>query len=190
MTQSFLIFLAACLSTVSAAPVVSEILPDQQATKLYTLLGSLYGAPTLVGPHPNLPSPTNHEIVVEFAPHENDNEPTDIWLDYTDVDTPQPIRGSAGGTIATNQNIELTKQNPDTFAPPLTDKGDVAQLKWPMALSHSKLVLSSVHCLFFRFASTGCAVRKQSSTTLTLGTLYFWTINVSPMTFRLFVLHP
>jgi len=157
MTQSFLIFLAACISAVSAAPVSSAISPDQQATKLYTLSGSLYGAPTLVGPHPNLPSPTNHEIVVDFAPHQKDNKPTDIWLDFTDVDTPQPIRGSAGGTIATNQNIELTKQNADTFAPPLTDKGDVAQLKWPMSLSHSKLVLPGAHCLFFRFA--GSAVR-------------------------------
>ena len=151
MTQSFLIFLAACLSTVSAAPVAPAIPPDQQATKIYSLSGSLYGAPTLVGPHPNFPSPTNHEIVVDFAPHQNDNEPTDIWLDFTDVDTPQPIRGSAGGTIATNQNIELTKQNADTFAPPLTDKGDVAQLKWPMSLSHSKLVFARRALFAFPF---------------------------------------
>lgn len=52
---------------------------------------------------------------------------------------PQPIRGHTGSTNLGPDNTEISRQNPDTFAPPSTDSGTIPQAKWPFALSHNRL---------------------------------------------------
>ncbi|KAJ7269716.1 putative oxalate decarboxylase/oxidase [Mycena rebaudengoi] len=53
--------------------------------------------------------------------------------------TPQPIRGSVGASILGPQNIPMELQNPDSFAPPTTDSGQVSNMKWSFSLSRNRL---------------------------------------------------
>lgn len=52
---------------------------------------------------------------------------------------PQPIRGKTGSTNIGPDDVEILRQNPDSFAPPSTDMGTIPQAKWPFALSHNRL---------------------------------------------------
>ncbi|EPQ32399.1 uncharacterized protein PFL1_00595 [Pseudozyma flocculosa PF-1] len=52
---------------------------------------------------------------------------------------PQPVRGKTGATNYGPDNTEISRQNPDIFAPPSTDHGTIPQAKWPFALSHNRL---------------------------------------------------
>lgn len=57
----------------------------------------------------------------------------------SEVDNPQPIRGSTNSpTDPGPRNRPLEKQNPDLYAPPGTDAGSVPNAKWPLALSHNR----------------------------------------------------
>lgn len=136
-TQFLLPFLLANLA--AAAPAAPPI--SNAATKTYDVTGALAGPTSLRGFDPSLPFATEntHPSNVEFAPFQEADDPSGISLDFTDVDNPQPIRGNRGGTIASVNDIAMEKSHPDTFAPPTTDHGAVAQMQWPMALSHSKL---------------------------------------------------
>lgn len=139
LTQFLLPFLLAHLgATAPLAPPLSEA-----ATKTYTLSGELLGPTGLRGFDASYPFPTEntHPENVEFAPHQEDDDPEGIFLDFTDVAKPEPIRGTRGGTIASINDIELQKSHPDTFAPPVTDRGAVPQGEWPMGMSHTKLGL-------------------------------------------------
>ncbi|RPB21164.1 Bicupin, oxalate decarboxylase/oxidase [Terfezia boudieri ATCC MYA-4762] len=120
-----------------AAPAAISL----EATKSYTLSGDLRGPTTLRGYDESYPFPTQntHPDKIEYAPGQKLDEPEGGFLDFNDIDNPQPLRGNRGGTIASNRNIALEKQHPDSFAPPITDKGSVAQLEWPLGLSHVKL---------------------------------------------------
>jgi len=53
---------------------------------------------------------------------------------------PQPIRDGKGGTDPGPRNVAADRDNPDLFAAPLTDAGNVPNLKWPFALSHNRLL--------------------------------------------------
>lgn len=124
-----------------AAPAVIPL----EATKTYTLSGDLRGPTTLRGYDESYPFPTEntHPDKIEYAPGQKLDEPEGGFLDFDDIDSPQPLRGNRGGTIASNRNIPLEKQHPDSLAPPTTDKGTVAQLEWPLGLSHVKYASSS-----------------------------------------------
>ncbi|KAH0613663.1 uncharacterized protein H6S33_005549 [Morchella sextelata] len=136
-TKFLLPFLLAHLG--ASAPLAIE----DSATKTYTLSGELYGPTSLRGYDADYPLATGdtHPATVEFAAHQEADDPEGISLDFTNVTSPQPIRGTRGGTIATNNDISLQKSHPDTFAPPVTDRGAVPQAEWPMGLSHTKLGL-------------------------------------------------
>ncbi|KAI6378476.1 hypothetical protein MCOR32_004726 [Pyricularia oryzae] len=62
-----------------------------------------------------------------------------LFLDFNSVEVPQPIRGSRGSTDPGPRTYEYERLNPDLFAPPTSDKGDVPNSQWPMSLSHNKL---------------------------------------------------
>ena len=52
---------------------------------------------------------------------------------------PQPIRDGKGASDPGPRNVAADSDNPDILAPPLTDKGDLPNLKWPFGLSHNRL---------------------------------------------------
>ena len=52
---------------------------------------------------------------------------------------PEPMREGKGATDPGPRNIAAERDNPDLFAPPLTDAGDIPNLKWPFDLSHNRL---------------------------------------------------
>jgi oxalate decarboxylase len=51
----------------------------------------------------------------------------------------EPIRGSFGASIIGPTNPEREAQNPDTLAPPSTDHGTLANLRWSFADSHNHI---------------------------------------------------
>ena len=58
------------------------------------------------------------------VPYASDDPNNPLWNPESDI-VPQPIRGSLGANILGPQNVPLELQNPDVFAPPTTDNGDV-----------------------------------------------------------------
>lgn len=81
-----------------------------------------------------------------------------LYLDLTNVDSPQPIRGSKGGTdpgspgmSPSNDKVDTdtipdtslyNKHESDAFAPPGSGAGSLPQFKWPLGLSHNHLGLN------------------------------------------------
>ncbi|QRW11233.1 oxalate decarboxylase [Ceratobasidium sp. AG-Ba] len=61
------------------------------------------------------------------------------FLDKFQVENPEPTRGSTGANILGPQNVPLDRQNPDILAPPGSDSGSVANVKWPFSLSNNRL---------------------------------------------------
>lgn len=51
----------------------------------------------------------------------------------------QPICGKLGGTILGPRNIARAEENPDIIVPPLTDNGNIPNLRWSFADSHMRL---------------------------------------------------
>ncbi|KAI5779199.1 RmlC-like cupin domain-containing protein [Peziza echinospora] len=141
------LLLAILAQLLLASPsLAAPALPPIEPTKVYTLSGDIY-APTgtnLRGFDSAFPFPTGDVKVtnVELAEGQALDDPSGNSFDFEDIDQPQPIRGSRGGTFASPRNQVLEKQHPDTLAPPTSDHGAVPQLEWPMALSHAKLGLN------------------------------------------------
>ncbi|GAB7362579.1 hypothetical protein MBLNU230_g2894t1 [Neophaeotheca triangularis] len=61
-----------------------------------------------------------------------------LYLDFTESENPQPIRGNEGATDPGPRNRAIDRQNSDLFARPGTDSGDVPNAKWPMGLSSAR----------------------------------------------------
>src|SRR5438445_724939 len=121
MHHSLVLVLLGVFSKAFAAPAAIPL----EATKTYTLSGDLRGPTTLRGYDESYPFPTEntHPDKIEYAPGQKLDKPEGGFLDFDDIDIPQPLRGNRGGTIASNRNIPLEKQHPDSLAPPITDKG-------------------------------------------------------------------
>ncbi|KAL4882186.1 RmlC-like cupin domain-containing protein [Aspergillus karnatakaensis] len=131
------------------------------ALAVLALLPSVYGAPTLVkrddGGNPPLKgskdllgySPDNKltdtstEIEFTLAPGQKDDKDLGIYLDFSEIENPQPIRGSLGGSDPGPRNSALDRQNSDKLAPPGTDHGQTINANWPMSLSKAKYVYLS-----------------------------------------------
>ncbi|KAN0095469.1 Bicupin, oxalate decarboxylase/oxidase [Hyaloscypha variabilis] len=82
------------------------------------------------------------DISYTLVPGQTDTAVIGAYLDFNNVENPQPIRGSKGGTDPGPRTEEYDILNPDKLAPPGTDHGDVSNAQWPMGLSHMKLGLS------------------------------------------------
>ncbi|KAJ8106051.1 hypothetical protein ONZ43_g7193 [Nemania bipapillata] len=64
-----------------------------------------------------------------------------LYLDFnsaTAPNGPQPLRGGLGSTDPGPRTFEYEKLNPDLYAPPGTDTGDVPNAMWPLGLSHNR----------------------------------------------------
>ena len=54
---------------------------------------------------------------------------------------PQPIRGDLGASILGPRNVPIERLNPDLLIAPDTDaRHSAPNLKWPFALSHSRVL--------------------------------------------------
>jgi oxalate decarboxylase len=53
--------------------------------------------------------------------------------------TPEPIRGASGGTIAGPQNVPLEREMPDLLVPPSTDSGTLPNMWFPFSAAHNRL---------------------------------------------------
>ncbi|TVY14610.1 Oxalate decarboxylase OxdC [Lachnellula arida] len=97
---------------------------------------------TLLGYNPaNVVNNDDTDIEYSLVPGQTDSAVVGAYLDFNNVENPQPIRGSKGGTDPGPNTDEYSQLNPDKFAPPGTDHGSVANAQWPLGLSHAKLGL-------------------------------------------------
>ncbi|EJT73766.1 hypothetical protein GGTG_07622 [Gaeumannomyces tritici R3-111a-1] len=56
-----------------------------------------------------------------------------VFLDFNSVEKPEPFRGERGATDPGPRTYEYERLNPDLFAPPTSDKGDVLPVAKKMA---------------------------------------------------------
>ncbi|CAK4033319.1 oxalate decarboxylase, secreted [Lecanosticta acicola] len=111
--------------------------------------GSLRGSESLVGYNPS--NPVDKDLLATvpkdqytLTPAQSEDADLGLYLDLSDVENPQPIRGGTDApTDPGPRNRELEKQNSDVYIPPGTDSGDVSNAKWPLALSHNRHGLNS-----------------------------------------------
>ncbi|KAH8704851.1 RmlC-like cupin domain-containing protein [Talaromyces proteolyticus] len=76
----------------------------------------------------------------KLAPGQDADADLGIPFRWDDTKNPQPIRGTWGATDPGPQTYEYSKLNPDIVAPPSTDHNSMPNAKWPMELSHNRLV--------------------------------------------------
>ncbi|GKV69226.1 oxalate decarboxylase OxdC [Sporosarcina sp. NCCP-2716] len=62
-----------------------------------------------------------------------------MTTDRTQSHNPQPMKEDRGGRIWGAQNPEISRQNPDILVPPDTDSGTLPNLKYPYALTHTRV---------------------------------------------------
>ncbi|KAF2755582.1 putative oxalate decarboxylase [Pseudovirgaria hyperparasitica] len=105
----------------------------------------LRGSPDLAGYDPSniISDEDTTKVEYELAPGQSDDAKIGVFLNFDNIEHPQPIRGAKGGTDPGPRNDALSAMNSDLLAPPGTDHGQTISAKWPMALSHSKLGLDS-----------------------------------------------
>lgn len=103
--------------------------------------GSLYGDASLLGGNAPIPDVNSESAVVEnpqFVPGQDADRQLGLYLDFNSVDAPQPVRGGLGATDPGPRTYYYERINPDIFAPPGTDTGDVENAMWPLGLSHNR----------------------------------------------------
>ncbi|KAL0263220.1 hypothetical protein SLS55_002198 [Diplodia seriata] len=101
----------------------------------------LRGSPALQGYNPSniLTDEDTTDVQYELAPGQTDDADLGTYLDFSDIENPQPIRGSKGGTDPGPHNSDVDRLNSDKLAPPGTDHGQTISAQWSMGLSHAKL---------------------------------------------------
>lgn len=103
--------------------------------------GSLYGSPDLIGglaPEPDTSAYSAHVAHPQFVPGQAADTKLGLYLDFNSVAAPQPVRGGFGAPEPGPRTYAYERLNPDLYAPPGTDAGDVAQAVWPLGLSHNR----------------------------------------------------
>ena len=104
----------------------------------------LRGPASLLGFDPEELNGANSAIVptnsYELVPGQTDAAVIGVPLDFEDAKNPQPIRGSLGTTDPGPRNYAYDRINPNILAPPGSDQGDIPNPKWPMGLSHNRLL--------------------------------------------------
>ncbi|KAI1131221.1 Bicupin, oxalate decarboxylase/oxidase [Nemania abortiva] len=107
--------------------------------------GQLRGSTNLQGGIAPRPPTSGGDSAVVADPELVNGQEADadlgLYLDFNSAkypNGPQPIRGSAGSTDPGPRTYEYEKLNPDLYAPPGTDTGDVPNAMWPLGLSHNR----------------------------------------------------
>ena len=108
-----------------------------------TTSGELRGDESLLGGNAPLPDVSIDDSAVVPSPQLVRGQDADanlgIYLDMNSANPPEPIRGHEGATDPGPRTWEYEKLNPDLYAPPGTDSGDVPNIMWPFSLSHNRL---------------------------------------------------
>ncbi|KAF5855581.1 hypothetical protein ETB97_008970 [Aspergillus alliaceus] len=104
----------------------------------------LRGSSSLLGVIPDEVNPSNSAQVpkssYELAPGQSAHADIGIPFTFKDTTNPQPIRGDLGSTDPGPRTYAYDRLNPDTLAPPASDNGYVKQAKWPIGLSHNRIL--------------------------------------------------
>lgn len=103
--------------------------------------GSLYGSEDLIGgraPEPDTSADSAEVENPQYVNGQNADKKLGLYLDFNSVDAPQPVRGGYGGTDPGPRTYYYERLNPDVYAVPGTDSGDVSQASWPLGLSHNR----------------------------------------------------
>lgn len=105
--------------------------------------GSLYGSENLLGgiaTEPDTSSSSDSAVVAnpEYVQGQDADKKLGLYLNFDSVDAPQPVRGGYGGTDPGPRTYYYERINPDVYAVPGTDTGDVPQAMWPLGLSHNR----------------------------------------------------
>lgn len=107
-------------------------------------ISPLRGHPSLLGVITKEVNPESSASVssdkYELAPGQGASAELGIPFTFEDTTNPQPIRGDLGSTDPGPRTYSYDRLNPDTLAPPGSDSGDVEQAKWPMGLSHNRIL--------------------------------------------------
>lgn len=143
---------AAADNDFAGAASIPEVLDLPTKGPAYALAGpsatgNPYGSLGLAGPNGdpaviNAGSPPSQPSLL---PQQTAEPSIGLIFDFQDSDiaVPQPIRGKTGDSGGQKPSYPDTsyidKVEPDTFAPPGTDSGDVPQGVWPIGLSHNTL---------------------------------------------------
>ncbi|KAJ9139392.1 Oxalate decarboxylase [Pleurostoma richardsiae] len=105
--------------------------------------GSLYGDSSFLGGNAPRPDPDTSDSAIVPDPQLVSGQEADgklgLYLDFNSANPPQPIRGKKGATDPGPRTFEYEKLNPDLYAPPATDTGDVPNAMWPLGLSRNRL---------------------------------------------------
>ncbi|KAI2643197.1 Bicupin, oxalate decarboxylase/oxidase [Xylaria nigripes] len=108
--------------------------------------GDLRGSTDLQGGIASRPPVSGGDSAIvpdpELVPGQEADADLGLYLNFNGASAPngpQPIRGGLGGTDPGPRTYEYEKLNPDLFAPPETDSGEVENAMWPLALSHNRL---------------------------------------------------
>ncbi|KAF4313872.1 putative oxalate protein [Botryosphaeria dothidea] len=101
----------------------------------------LRGSPDLQGYNPSniLTDEDTTNVQYELAQGQSDDADLGTYLDFSNIENPQPIRGTKGGTDPGPHNSAVDRLNSDKLAPPGTDHGQTISAQWSMGLSHAKL---------------------------------------------------
>ncbi|KAI0205138.1 Bicupin, oxalate decarboxylase/oxidase [Astrocystis sublimbata] len=107
--------------------------------------GDLRGSTDLQGGIASRPSVSGGDSAVVSDPDFVNGQEADaelgLFLEFNDAKYPkgpQPIRGDLGQTDPGPRTYEYEKLNPDIFAPPTSDQGNVPNAMWPLGLSHNR----------------------------------------------------
>lgn len=107
--------------------------------------GQVYATGTLLGPAQSIASISSLQAEATLPADSwslvtNQDAPADdgLILNFEDAQNPQPIRGENGYVDPGPRNYYYDRINPDLLARPGTDKGDMANSKWPMGLSSNR----------------------------------------------------
>ncbi|CEJ57677.1 Putative Thermophilic glucose-6-phosphate isomerase [Penicillium brasilianum] len=82
---------------------------------------------------------TKPDIKYTLLPGQKEDKDIGSYLDFENVENPQPIRGSTGSDDPGPRNYYYDRINSDKLAPPGTDHGATINAQWPMGLSHNRL---------------------------------------------------
>ncbi|KAK3324894.1 RmlC-like cupin domain-containing protein [Apodospora peruviana] len=123
----------------NSGPVVGVTPPIPTVT---AASGPLRGNSSLLGDNAPRPNPATADSAIVPSPQLVDGQEADgklgLYLNFSSANPPQPIRGDRGNTDPGPRTFAYEKLNPDRYAPPTTDKGDIPQAMWPMGLSHNR----------------------------------------------------
>ncbi|OQD70336.1 hypothetical protein PENDEC_c024G02496 [Penicillium decumbens] len=105
----------------------------------------LRGTEALVGysATENVATGSKPDIKYSLLPGQKEDPDIGSYLDFENVENPQPIRGSTGSDDPGPRNYYYDRINSDKLAPPGTDNGQTINAQWPLGLSHTRLGLDN-----------------------------------------------